>query len=241
MFEKYLEFGIDVKKNGVRENYFESPTVSKVRVALGFTEEQAEALTKYEDFKEFKHIKEKCDKKRLLGFKNEKEFEKWINKNGISLNEKDLKREFESGKFGFGNCVKFYKWYKKQYEKQNGKCEYCGTSKENLKRLLKSKDDNDEKNFKKLFYAKKTSFTAEFQIEKKNPNQPYYPDNCVLACAFCNNAKSDWLNHNNFKLFGDYIKNFIDKLISDLDKYEKLNEMPPSNEFLDKLLKDIKK
>lgn len=144
------------------------------------------------------------------------------------LSDDELRQKYENGEFGFGNFRAFYEWYKKH--SKDGKCEYCGTSKENLKRLLKSKDDDDEINFKKPLYAKKTSFTAELQIEKKNPNQPYRPDNCVLACAFCNNAKSDWVSHDNFaNFFAEPIKKFLDKLLDDVKKGENSNEMPPCN------------
>lgn len=115
----------------------------------------------------------------------------------------------------------FYCWYRKR----NKKCCYCETSAEDLKKLFKIKDskkDSEEEQNKPL-YSKKPSFSAELQIEKKNPNKPYNKCNCSLACAFCNNAKSDMVNKKNFEAyFKDVIKKFMQDLLEG-----KSNEMSP--------------
>ena len=92
----------------------------------------------------------------------------------------------------------FYKWYKKQ-EKS---CYYCGTTEKVLKaHKIKSK---------------KKSFTGTLHIDKKDPDKPYTSANCVLACALCNNAKSDMINAENFKTyFGEKMGEFITALHND--------------------------
>lgn len=117
-------------------------------------------------------------------------------------------------KKGFGGFKVFYKWY----ITQEPKCHYCGTTESNLKKLFKINDDDK----KKPLYSKKISFTATLQVDRKNPDEGYNEQNCVLACAFCNNAKSDMVRECDLdcfeKPFGEFVKNFY----ADLDKKYKL-------------------
>ncbi len=116
----------------------------------------------------------------------------------------------------FNDFMNFYRWYKNQPEKQvNGKtekiCHYCGTTESNLKKLFKI-SDNDKG---KPLYSKKPSFTATLQVDRKDSYKGYNGDNCVLACALCNNAKSDMINYDNFKTyFKKSMQSFIEDLLS---------------------------
>ena len=67
----------------------------------------------------------------------------------------------------------------------------------------------------KKIESKKPSFTATLQIDKKDPDNGYKADNCVLACVLCNNAKSDMINDENFK---NYFGEAIGKFVADLYK-----------------------
>ena len=106
-------------------------------------------------------------------------------------------------------------------ESQPKECYYCGTTQVQLNKLFK-KNDTDESEWDKTLYSKKTGFTAELQVEKLNPNKPYNESNCKLACAFCNNAKSDMVNADNFKKFAEnHIKPLLDGFLGGVS-----NEMP---------------
>jgi 5-methylcytosine-specific restriction endonuclease McrA len=44
------------------------------------------------------------------------------------------------------------------------------------------------------------------EIDRKDNEQGYYPENCILACAICNMAKSDKFKYDEFKKVGEVIK-----------------------------------
>lgn len=101
-------------------------------------------------------------------------------------------------KNGFGSFKAFYEWFLAQKDR----CYYCGTSQKELDRLFA-----DE-----LVSSKK--FGATLHIERKNANKGYNAQNCVLACALCNNAKSDMINEPNFqKYFANSVKEFVNDLL----------------------------
>lgn len=118
----------------------------------------------------------------------------------------------EEREFGFGSFTKFYEWY----DAQEPKCHYCGTTESNLKKLFKEKDDESEKE-KKPLYSKKRSFTATLQVDRKNSDEGYNEKNCVLACAFCNNAKSDMVRYKDLEFFKEHFKEFVQKFYTHLD------------------------
>lgn len=132
--------------------------------------------------------------------------------------EKQTEKEIEKIDKIFSNQFvserkKGFKDFKEFYEQLYGdgeNCYYCGTSQDDLNKLFKE-NNTDKKELEKPLYSTKPSFTATLQIDKMNPNEPYRPDNCVLACVFCNNAKSDWIKDaNEFKnVFGAKIREFL--------------------------------
>lgn len=142
-----------------------------------------------------------------------KDWAKYKKENDLSwkfrnLDENALLEKYKNGEFGFKTLERFYDWYKGHSKEE--KCYYCGTSQDDLNKLFKE-NNTDEKELEKPLYSTKPSFTATLQIDKMNPNEPYRPDNCVLACVFCNNAKSDWIKDaNEFKnVFGAKIREFL--------------------------------
>lgn len=99
---------------------------------------------------------------------------------------------------GFKTFANFHKWFVAQPQK----CHYCGVSQADLKRL-----------FDKKVCSKK--FSASLHIERKDSSKTYAENNCVFACALCNNAKSDMINEANFKkYFAPKIREFIDDLLA---------------------------
>ena len=72
-----------------------------------------------------------------------------------------------------------------------------------------------------------------FEIDKKKPQGNYNPQNCVLACYPCNNAKSDVFTDKNFKIIGAIIGALQNK-----DDKKKLVKIK-NNKFMQGLMKDV--
>lgn len=154
------------------------------------------------------------------------EIKQFLEKNDNEINNaiRDAKVRYRSlksrikQKGGF-EFKEFYKWYKKQ-EKS---CYYCGTTEKVLKELFPKKDEDNQQDTDKTqsvkahkIKSKKKSFTGTLHIDKKDPDKPYTSANCVLACALCNNAKSDMINAENFKTyFGEKMGEFLAALHND--------------------------
>ncbi len=91
------------------------------------------------------------------------------------------------------NCCKewgvdsnyFYKWYERQEGKQQGLCHYC--------QLPGDTQDMYERHFRKG----RRGFNLE--VDRKDAKGLYSPENCVLACYPCNNAKSDVFTYEEFR------------------------------------------
>ena len=132
---------------------------------------------------------------------DEKEVERFKRENAKYAEFIKLRKKFNSfdseRKNGFGGFRAFYEWY----ITQEPKCHYCETTQGELERLF-----NDE-------LVSSSKFNATLHIEQKTPKQGYNKDNCVLACALCNNAKSDMINYDNFKT---YFKKSMQSFIKDL-------------------------
>ena len=78
------------------------------------------------------------------------------------------------------------------YERDGRKCHYCGIG---------------EKDFILIwgpFYGGKRG--SRLEIDCVNNEEGYKTDNCVLACAVCNNAKSDKFTYEEFRRVGSVVK-----------------------------------
>lgn len=189
ILKKYVEYG--------EKDYFEAITAKKVFGYLEISEDEAQII---KSSPEYKALKESIG--NLKGIYN-----------GI---ERRCKKD--SIENGFNDFVNFYEWYQKQPQEQvNEKaekiCHYCGTTESNLKKLFKINDDDK----KKPLYSKKRSFTATLQVDRKDSHKGYNGDNCVLACAFCNNAKSDMVRYKDLEFFEEHFKDFVRKFYTHLD------------------------
>lgn len=101
----------------------------------------------------------------------------------------------------FGSFKEFYCWF----INQKYQCYYCKTTQKDLKKLF-------EQN---ILISKK--FNATLHIERFDSNEPYCKNNCTLACAICNNAKSDFVSKEDFKeFFAPAIQNYLNQKIGEL-------------------------
>lgn len=111
--------------------------------------------------------------------------------------------------FGFEGFNSFYKWYKTQYQAQNGKCYYCKTDEKVIANLFETKFQN----------RKRTTRGKHLEVERRDSNDNLYnSENCVLACYFCNNDKSDIFDEQEYLEYLKDRKGFLTSL------FEKLND-----------------
>jgi len=91
--------------------------------------------------------------------------------------------------FAFSTFNDFYKWHKLQFVNQKGKCYYCKTEEHVIATLFEKKYHN----------RKRTTRGKHLEIERKDSiNNIYSKDNCVLACYFCNNDKSEFFSEQEY-------------------------------------------
>lgn len=103
---------------------------------------------------------------------------------------------------------RFYKWHDSQYQKQDGKCYYCKTNEEIIATLF-------EKKFQK---RKRTTRGKHLEIERRDAKGNLYnEENCVLACYFCNNDKSDIFEENEYLEYLKDRKGFLTSQFKKLD------------------------
>lgn len=111
----------------------------------------------------------------------------------IKKAEKDLKSELPAWRKAYYNQV-----FKKQLKPETFKklsvadqCYYCEITIDEIIELI---------NKRKIF--KKNERGWKMEIDRKEPNQEYSDENCVSACYWCNNAKTDEFTAEEFKPIG---------------------------------------
>ncbi len=108
--------------------------------------------------------------------------------------KKDLTDKSGKELFKFANFKKFCTWYIERIRV----CDYCGTDENVLFELF----DNGI-----LPSTRGGKRGKTLEIERKDSGSNIYSEkNCVLACYFCNNHKSDVISEN------DHRKYFADKI-----------------------------
>jgi 5-methylcytosine-specific restriction endonuclease McrA len=108
----------------------------------------------------------------------------------------------------FPDFNSFYKWYISQYQIQNGECYYCGTSEKVIATLFE----------KKFYNRKRTTRGKHLEIERRDSTDNLYnKENCVLACYFCNNDKSDIFDEDEYR---EYLKGRKAFLIGQYNKLD---------------------
>ncbi|MGD9992671.1 MAG: hypothetical protein AB7S69_05175 [Salinivirgaceae bacterium] len=104
----------------------------------------------------------------------------------------------------FENPEKLIKWY----NKHNESCAYCGITQKELHKIVKNRNGNLTLNQK----TKRSKGTLE--IEKLNPSVGYTYDNSVLCCPFCNNAKSNLISEEDWRInFVPAMKNYFNSIL----------------------------
>ena len=98
----------------------------------------------------------------------------------------------------------------KLYKRDGKKCHYCRIKEENFIEIWGP------------FYGGKTR-GKRLEIDRKDNQKGYSEENCVLACAICNNAKSDKFTYEEFRKLGRVIREiWIKRILKNLKRVEKV-------------------
>lgn len=90
------------------------------------------------------------------------------------------------------NPQEFYAWYNQRFERQSGLCQYCHLP-----------GDTEKSGYGKYFREGRRG--KRLEVDRIESKEPYSPENCVLACYPCNNAKSDVFSYREFMEIGKTI------------------------------------
>lgn len=95
--------------------------------------------------------------------------------------------------------------FEKQYLELKNACHYCGITEAELEQLWKIEEANG-KSLTKRGRGKK------LELDRIDPNAEYaITNNLVLACYWCNNAKTDTFTGDEFKEVGKVFRQIWDK------------------------------
>ncbi len=97
------------------------------------------------------------------------------------------KRE-TNGLNGFINFSDFLSWYSNIGKK---KCHYCGILEEEVQKIVVTGLLRSKRFPQNGATGRGQARGMWLEVDKFNPNGIYSRENCVLACYFCNNDKSD--------------------------------------------------
>jgi hypothetical protein len=133
----------------------------------------------------------------------------------IKRTSKDLKtwynKKVSDGLSGFESIADFIKWYDCDFKKDT--CFYCEITEQFLQKIIHNGLLTSKRfpiyNIRQL--GRNRGYFLE--IDRKDPNGLYSRENCVSACYFCNNDKSDVFNNEEYLRFFQDRKSFLENLL----------------------------
>ncbi len=154
------------------------------------------------DYEDMKKIRKRNEYFDIWSGNNKKiKAEKNISSDIINNNKEIVKKMKIKFKNYFENELIFDEFKKEIFFKDNEKdkriCYYCGISEAQIKKLT----DKSKIKTKRFYSRGKT-----MEIDQLDPEGGYNKDNIVLACYWCNNAKSDEFNKKEFKPIANGIR-----------------------------------
>jgi 5-methylcytosine-specific restriction endonuclease McrA len=181
----------------------EHSKVARIRFSRGL-----EKTISVDDFKTFKVTKEIIDEyvneywQKKYDFNKDGKWAKNIKQIGDKIYDWEHSKENEQVT---KDCMEYYvdrifnKNYK--YEKfkellEKKKCKYCGITEDMIEELISLNKIN----------KKKLTRGWTLEIDRKEPNLEYTPENCVRCCYWCNSAKTDEFDDEEFVPIGQAIK-----------------------------------
>ena len=128
---------------------------------------------------------------------------------------KALKQKYYS--FKAQNGFKTFENFKNWYELQDKVCYYCGLTEVESQQVVRFALAS--KRFPlngKTGRGKSRGMYLEIDRRKPGTNQEYSETNCVLACYFCNNDKSDVFDDDQYKSFISDRPGFLRGLLANI-------------------------
>jgi hypothetical protein len=105
----------------------------------------------------------------------------------------------------FGGRIAFCEWYMMEEHK----CAYCGITQNELHDLREKRGGNLTLN------GGEKRKEGYLEIEKRDPDKGYVKDNVLLACPFCNNAKSNLIDEKDWiEFFVPAMKQYLQTQLS---------------------------
>jgi hypothetical protein len=96
---------------------------------------------------------------------------------------------------GFSSATELVDWWMNKIDEQNGCCAYCETSIGLISELIDAG----------LLKTRKVNTDGKrgpcLELERKNANGGYSPENCALICYYCNNDKSYVYSEDEYRQF----------------------------------------
>lgn len=111
----------------------------------------------------------------------------------------------------FESLEDFVDWYNEQEKR----CHYCQLTEQDSQMLVINGTVKSKRFPQNGVNGKGTSRGMWLEIDRYDPNGMYSRTNCVLACYFCNNDKSDVFHGDAYKEFVKDRKGFLTRLIRD--------------------------
>jgi 5-methylcytosine-specific restriction endonuclease McrA len=123
----------------------------------------------------------------------------------------DYSRRKRIEKDAFENFESFYEWYNQQ-EKV---CHYCGLSEAESQEIVMTSLLTSNRFPKDGKSGRGQGRGIWLEVDRIKPKESYSKENCVLACYYCNNDKSDVFDGDEYKKFlsnrTGYLKELINK------------------------------
>lgn len=139
----------------------------------------------------------------------------FVDQRGLEVQEIKRIRQLYNNKkglseFKFKSFSEFYSWYINQHKIQGGKCYYCECEELKIASLFQNN----------ILVSKRSKYRGNhLEVERKDPhNEEYSKENCVLACYFCNNDKSDVFTESDYREYLKGRKKFIERKYKDITK-----------------------
>jgi 5-methylcytosine-specific restriction endonuclease McrA len=120
-------------------------------------------------------------------------------------------RRETNGLNGFNSFTDFLSWYNDIEEK---KCHYCGVLEKEVQKIVVTGLITSKRFPQNGNTGRGQARGMWLEVDKFNPNGLYSRENCVLACYFCNNDKSDIFGGQEYLIFFQNRANYIRNLLN---------------------------
>ena len=110
---------------------------------------------------------------------------------------------------GFVTFEAFESWY----NIQSKKCHYCHIEEVKVQEIVMRGLLTSSRFPKKGLKARGRNRGKWLEVDRKKPKMNYTATNCVLACYFCNNDKSDVFNEKQYRDFKENRTGFLRGLL----------------------------